>query len=88
MVLYDHTPNWDNSKIIKKETTWDKRTIKEAIAIRKHSRTMNRDDGAYRLSHIFDQLLLPDRPGDPGYNPDRTKADDRARHTRDVSQDI
>ena len=88
MVQHDHTPDWDNSKVLKKETAWDRRTIREAIAIRKQKKTMNRDDGAYRLSHIFDQLLLPGRPGGPGINPDRNRADDRGRHTRDVPLNI
>ena len=33
--------------------TW----IKEAIWIRKTKPTMNRDEGGYRLSHVWDSLL-------------------------------
>ena len=34
--------------------------IKEAVEIRKKgATTMNRDEGQYHLSHVFDELLLP-----------------------------
>ena len=37
-----------------------KRWIKEAIEIRKRrSKTMNRDDGQYHFTHIFDEFLVP-----------------------------
>ena len=45
VVDYNHLINWDEAKIIGKESDRYKRWIKEAIAIRKHGTTMNRDEG-------------------------------------------
>jgi len=54
--------NWDEATVIAREsdrTTW---WIREAVKIRKESQgVMNRDKGAYQLSHIYDKLLLPSR---------------------------
>ena len=66
MSQYNHTPNWENTKIIQKEQSWQQREIREAIWIREKSKTMNRDDGSYQLSHIYDHLLKPGGPGGPG----------------------
>ena len=47
------------AKIIGNEQDRYKRWIKEAIAIRKKGgTTMNRDEGQYFLSHVFDEILM------------------------------
>ena len=53
----NHLINWDNIKIVCKETNMFKRRVRESIAIRKRRDTMNRDAGAHQLSHAYDRLL-------------------------------
>ena len=57
----NHIVDWDGAKFVNRETDWRTRGIKEAIWIRKDS--MNRDEGRYRLSHLYDDLLKS-HPGD------------------------
>ena len=47
--------DWEGAKVV--ETNRCARWIKEAIWIRKTKPTMNRDEGGYRLSHVWDSLL-------------------------------
>jgi len=55
----NHVINWDEAKIIGWELERMARCIREAIKIRKESQdVMNRDVGAYQLSHVYDNLLL------------------------------
>ena len=55
----NHVINWDEPKIIGRESERIARYIREAIKIRMESRdVMNRDVGAYQLSHVYDNLLL------------------------------
>ena len=49
--------DWEGAKVVDKETNRCARWIKEAIWIRKTKPTMNRDEGGYRLSHVWDSLL-------------------------------
>ena len=50
--------DWDNTRIITSESNKHKRWIKEAIEIRKRAQdAINRDEGAYMLSHTWDSLL-------------------------------
>ena len=49
--------DWEEAKVVAKETNRFARWIKEAIWIRKMKPTMNRDEGGYRLSHVWDSLL-------------------------------
>ena len=51
-----HTPGFIAIRIGKGSDQY-KCWIKEAIAIRKQGTTMNRDEGQYQLSHVFDNLL-------------------------------
>ena len=54
----NHVINWGESRIIEREEDRKARWIKESICIRKRGQTvMNRDEGVYNLSHIFDPLL-------------------------------
>ena len=39
------------------EDDWFKRGVKEAIAIRKLRPTLNKDDGRYHLSKIYDKFI-------------------------------
>ena len=62
---------WEDSRILTKESNVAARRIRESIEIRKKGRnTMNRDDGAHLLSHLYDPLLT--RPN--GTTPSRDEA--------------
>ena len=51
---------WEQAKVLGTEEDRYKRWIKEAIEIRKRwDKTMNRDDGQYQFTHIFDEFLVP-----------------------------
>ena len=49
--------DWEGAKVVDKETNRCVRWIKEAIWIRKTEPTMNRDEGGYILSQVWDSLL-------------------------------
>ena len=55
----NHIMNWDSTKIIDRESNRKRRWIKEAIHVRKRGaqNTMNRDEGGYELSHVWDPVL-------------------------------
>ena len=56
----NHVICWDQAKVLGTEEDRYKRWIKEAIEIRKRrGKTMNRDDGQYQFTHIFDEFLVP-----------------------------
>ena len=55
----NHVIKWDSAKVVQKEADWKARGIKEAVTIRKHPENMNRDEGRYQLSHLYDDLLRP-----------------------------
>jgi len=61
MVDHNHVPNWQDAKVVTKEDNWKRRQIRESIAIRRSQHTMNRDEGSYHLSHVYDSLLKPTR---------------------------
>ena len=56
--------NWEESSILAKDSERSTRWIREAIWIRRkggHNNKlslMNADEGAYNLSHLYDQLIL------------------------------
>ena len=53
----NHVVNWDDAEIIGKEHNKKSREIREAMEIRKRgAKTMNREEGTYFLSHIYDPL--------------------------------
>ena len=54
-----HVIDWDSAKLLQREGDWVVRGIKEAITIRKNPSNMNRDEGRYQLSHMYDDLLTP-----------------------------
>ena len=54
----NHVIGWKEAKVIGTEGDRYKRWVKEAIEIRKRKgTTMNRDEGQYQLSHIFNKFL-------------------------------
>ena len=56
----NHVIDWDSAKIVAREADWKIRGIKEAITIRR-TINMNRDEGRYTLSHLYDDLLTTNR---------------------------
>ena len=58
VVESNHVINWEEARIVGKESDRFKRWIKEAITIRKQGNIMNRDEGQYNLTHVFDDLLV------------------------------
>ena len=63
-VQHNHVINWQDAKILEKECVADVRHIKEAIWIRRRApNTMNRDEGAHYLSHVYDPLLATPTSG-------------------------
>ena len=59
----NHVIDWNNTTIVAKDSNTRSRQIKEAIWIRKELTPMNRDEGAYKLSHVYDTLLTTLPPG-------------------------
>jgi len=60
MITLNHVVEWDQDyKVIDRESNKMDRWswIKEAINIRKEEKTMNRDDGSYQLSHVYERLF-------------------------------
>ena len=61
----NHVINWSEATILDSEPNRATRWIKEAVHIRKEGhRSMNRDEGSYTLSHVYDKILAtvpPDR---------------------------
>ena len=55
----NHVIDWEGAKMIEREANWVTRGVKEAINIRKNPANMNRDEGRYILSHLYDDLLCP-----------------------------
>ena len=55
-VKENHLIDWESAKIVDKERENQARGIKEAIYIRKIP-NLNRDEGRYHLSHLYDDLL-------------------------------
>ena len=55
----NHVMDWEGAKIIDKEPDWKVRGIKEAINIRRTKENMNRDQGRYNLSHLYNDFLCP-----------------------------
>ena len=61
----NHVIDWKEAKVIGTEE--NKRWIKEAVEIRKRrGMTMNRDEGQYQLSHLYDEFLVSPGKKSPG----------------------
>ena len=57
----EHSIDWDNTKVLDRESNWTKRGVKEAINIRRHKPTLNKDKGRHHLPAAFDKLVLSDQ---------------------------
>ena len=64
VVTDNHVMDWDNIRVLDREEDRTRRWIKEAIWIRKSVPVMNRDEGGYQLSHIYDSLITIPTSGD------------------------
>jgi len=54
----NHVIKRDEATVIARESDRTTRWIREAVKIRQESQgVMNRDEGAYQLSHIYDKLV-------------------------------
>ena len=59
----NHMIGWDEAKIIDLEPHKTTRWLKEAIWIRSRGvNTMNKDEGAYKLDQIYDQIIEKRQP--------------------------
>ena len=58
----NHTISWKDSKVVEREPNRFLRWVKESIWIRKTS-NMNRDEGGYKLSHVWDHALAATSSG-------------------------
>ena len=56
MTQQNHIVDWEGAKFVDRESDWRTRGTKEVIWTRKTKDSKNRDDGRYRLSHIYDDL--------------------------------
>ena len=53
----NHVINWNEATIIARDSDKTTRWIREAVKIRQESQgVMNRDEGTYQLSHVYDDL--------------------------------
>ena len=57
----NHLMNFNDVSILDRESIWIRRRMKESLHVRKLNPEvpMNKDDGGYELSHIWDPLLRP-----------------------------
>ena len=62
MTQQNHIVDWEGAKFVDRVSDWRTRGIKEAIWIRKTKDSMNRDEGRYLHSLIYNDLLK----GHPG----------------------
>ncbi len=54
----NHVIDWDNPKILGREHVKKSREVREAMEIRRRGdKTLNREEGTYFLSHVYDPLL-------------------------------
>ena len=53
----NHEIDWDNIKIVDKESQRRKRHVKEAIWIKRTKGAINRDEGNYQLSHLYEGVI-------------------------------
>jgi len=57
-ITLNHVIDWDQTKVIDRESNKMDRWIKEAIYIRKEQdKSVNRDEESYQLSHVYDKLF-------------------------------
>ena len=67
-VLQNHIIDWEGSDSLAKDNTWSTRRIRESIWIKRKGgvntqhKLLNEDDGAYKLSNLYDQLISVTSP--------------------------
>jgi hypothetical protein len=63
----NHIIDWEGASILEREENSKARWIRESIWIRRRGTTvMNRDEGVYNLSDVYDPLITPKtNQGDP-----------------------
>ena len=54
---YNHTIDWEGTKIVDKDSNRKKRQVREAIWIRRMRGAINRDEGCYELSHLYNAVI-------------------------------
>ena len=60
MARANHIIDWEGASILDREENRKARWIRESIWIRRRgTKTMNRDEGVYNLSHVYDPLITP-----------------------------
>ena len=52
-----HTIDWNNTKVLDRDSNWTRRGVKEAINIRRHRPSLNLDQGRHQLPASFDKLV-------------------------------
>ena len=58
----NHVIDWDEAKILGREHDKKSREVREAIEItRRGAKTLNREEGTYLLSHVYDPLIKKSR---------------------------
>jgi hypothetical protein len=63
----NHVIGWEEAKVIDKEAHKTTRWLKEAIWIRRRGKkTLNKDEGAYQLNNIYDQMISSRPPSTSG----------------------
>ena len=53
----NHVIDWEGIRVLDREAHQRNRQIREAVWIRRTRGAINRDEGAYDLSHIFDPVI-------------------------------
>ena len=53
-----HIIDWEGSRVVDREEETNTRQIKEAIHTRQNKLVINRDEGAYCLSRIYDPVVV------------------------------
>ena len=57
-----HSIDWENVQVLDQDPNWFGRGVREAINIRRHGSTLNKDKGRHVLPPVYDQLLSRDTP--------------------------
>ena len=53
----NHIIDWEGAKIVDKESNKRRRHVREAIWIRRTEGAINRDQGCYELSHLYNTVI-------------------------------
>ena len=53
----NHVIDWEGIRVLDREAHQRNRQVREAVWIRRTKGAINRDEGAYELSHIYDRVI-------------------------------